>query len=484
MTLPAYVGRQPRFSPAAGQLFRRYRFLDGTFQTYFSPGQKPDVITGYYPPTDWRPTGGILTPPQVVWLTVATIDAQIDEYKETFTNGIYLDYTATKTVPDPSTWVNGTHVVVTYSWFFSDGHILTSRIESDIDAFGRNINVTAFPSPLSAYSYPLVASGFVASTVDIAAQLVATGGNLIRNDKTDPPAKPQFTNSIQAGFYALPLFPGCVAATDPGLLAWADSFSDANQIVYDQGVPNLMEIQRERLLPIFEQFATQLAAIRGGRTWALVNDLSFWGPDYNFQPCLSHLIAPDSTQGPFFGVDFLHIHCLAYSTGGLIPQDQAGGLNDVFYEPSKDQLVAAYPSFVRYKCKIYGPDGEYDLFPNPSAIPQVSAPPAGSFDAGSVTGPFTTPVVDNLMLNTGNHPIAETFNDNRYVEIQSQNAMLQARNPTIISDLTAEASDLSDSGIEYAGTQSDISDANTLMKLIADYFNFDPDTGANLGRTK
>src|SRR4051812_110051 len=98
----------PKFKPADSRLFRRKPFLDGTYKTFFAPGQLRDdrwcavILTHgglefdgyaentnvnptdswfYVPPTDWRPADSLLVPPQVVHLNVNVYGAfnEIDD---------------------------------------------------------------------------------------------------------------------------------------------------------------------------------------------------------------------------------------------------------------------------------------------------------------------------------------------------------------------------------------------------------------------
>lgn len=68
------MGKLPRFHAAAGKLFDRAKFLDGTYTTYFVPEQWPfgmhdNSYVGYKNPTQWPRAGFLLRPPQVVCIS-------------------------------------------------------------------------------------------------------------------------------------------------------------------------------------------------------------------------------------------------------------------------------------------------------------------------------------------------------------------------------------------------------------------------------
>jgi len=60
----------PRFTAAAGRMPRRSDFIDGLYRTYFAPGQTPECILNYQPPTDWPKALSLLRMPAVLWVTL------------------------------------------------------------------------------------------------------------------------------------------------------------------------------------------------------------------------------------------------------------------------------------------------------------------------------------------------------------------------------------------------------------------------------
>jgi hypothetical protein len=70
----AMPGKLPRFHTAAGKLFDRAKFLDGTYVSYFHPEQWPfgmadNSFVHYIQPTHWPRAGFLLRPPQVVCIS-------------------------------------------------------------------------------------------------------------------------------------------------------------------------------------------------------------------------------------------------------------------------------------------------------------------------------------------------------------------------------------------------------------------------------
>ncbi len=474
-------GKLPRFAQAAGRgfirgrVFNRDRFLDGTYQTYFAPGQTPNVVNPYQPsytnPTDWRPVGGILTPPQVVWFTVAPI---LGPYNQTFTNGVYVTgYSVSYSPPLSPTPAPGTLVTVTWSTYFADGYTLSQTVTFKQGSGGggpggQNYDWTVYPAPQSKYSYPLYISGYqppgtVATNPDVANAAAGTI-SMIRNDTTDPPQQPQSSSPNAPGYNAYWNPQGY-----PGMIAWWNSCAAANTVVYNQSVVDLMGEQADRLTGIFNEVIDRLASLRPGKTWARLNTISSDafnnGEYYSFDPCLSFEIAPPSAQ-PFFGVDFLHMHTLAFSGGGNLPT-----LNPEYYQfdyvpGSEAQLSASYRNFFRYSAMVYGPDGTYGRYPSPALVPGGPGTP-------------TTVVVDNILVTSGN-PNITTINDNRTYLINGQNAYLASLVPETASFLESECDNVSQYGVTYMGTQSQLESADQVIELIANHFHFDPETGVDL----
>ena len=142
------IGKLPRFKSADGFCFKRSNFLDGTLKTYFGPGQSIDCLFSYYPPTDWRPSGGILTPPQVVWLVLAQPDATTPDYTGYYSYPAILFTQAgsfTGLVPTTS----GQEVITeNFTYTYSDGSSVTGTVKEVVITPGGGDLTSVFNSAL------------------------------------------------------------------------------------------------------------------------------------------------------------------------------------------------------------------------------------------------------------------------------------------------------------------------------------------------
>lgn len=477
----------PKFSRLAGKLFNRSDFIKGRCRTYFAPGQSPNVVTTYKAPTAWRPAGGLLVPPQVVWLTLAPI---IGPYGLQFVNGVYPVNTTETYNPPPgpggSGWPTPSSVSVTWVTTFSDGNSISNSASFDVKQFGSVFNyiynLVASPAPQSRYSFPLfpipyaVPEGWQVNgnPFQVAANQILSGAmSFVRSDITDPPVMPSLTEGVQG------LFGGVWnPVTYPGLPAWWTESATGDTTVYDQTVPDIIDNERLRLLGIFQDVVSSIRSLRQGKTWARINDMSIAGflagnGIYDIEPCLSFELAPPP-KPKFFGVDFLHVHCLGASDGGAFPtNDWPVFTSDA--PASRAQLADSYKQFVRYRCKVYGPDGTFQEFPQPALIPNSTEFPGNVIRDREGNGIL----FDNLQ-GTSNNPVIQTLNDNRIFTVNTENAFLASLVPGTNNFLKTEIPNVKQCGVSFMGTQGKIADASFLLGIIAKHFNFDPDTGNDL----
>lgn len=214
--------------------------------------------------------------------------------------------------------------------------------------------------------------------------------------------------------------------------------------------------ERFRLLAVFQEVKDRIESIQPGRCWVEIMD---WNDPRGFDPDSApyatpaddyfsdgflQIAAPQADPGPFFGTDFLNV----WAGSGFF--DAAFRTNFVPYVPTsppdddpligrpKSRLVAAYPDFRRHATKLYHPGQVWGL-------PDVGPDPAAA-------------------LTTG------------YADFAELGAESNASDSGLFDTF---ASDMADLGFEHPGPTTGL-DADSLVKLIADHFRFDPDTGRDL----
>lgn len=513
----AVIGKLPRFSAASGMCFRRGMFLNGEQPTYFAPGQKPDVVTlpgslqggsspyfakEYYPPTDWRPAGGILTPPQVVWLCLAQLDAATPTYTTSVPSYVMLE--SISTALDDTLPLSGslTDDQFPLTLTYTDG--VTITIQSNQAAFNASKSGTLDPSwlgrvyilppynPYTAYLYPPYSNnqarlpiGYIPGTALYALGTEITWGQFDTDGVTYCGIQP----------YTLLSGPNAVQTTS--------------------NAPNVNDYQA--LSAAFSTAASQINLMRTGKTWVQIYDYTQATADAQqwlisksqwnksdagmiVPPYFSHLIAPPATSPflpptstsatPFFGVDFLMIHAGGWASGGS-PVSSAlfeslGGLPAAALNPSiiavnEANIEAAYKSFSGFAVQLY----------SGKPIPKLNYAPFTPIQFSGNTVPVTlynrewqypgfiydSTNVDSMSTSL---QVMAAYNAINLATYNSQTANNVGVPDGLVSALQSVAADLADYGYTYAGDESQLASSDSVVQAIASWFGFDPNTGADL----
>jgi hypothetical protein len=446
-------GKLPRFKGHGGSLFHRGKFLDGTWKAYFAPGQAPDGFTdeaGYRKPLDWNRANSLLRAPQQVWITAAFIDA-VDQPGSSHTDYPFMpgfsDDIPNYVLADPSKdvpgvdgvqfgpiYIFGTPFTFGRTYYWNDGH--TEEVEPGISGWDR-----------SAYT---------------------------------PGDTPYIVDS--GGF-------GTAGSFDHGHIGFAPEVYPG----FERSVPNWSYSEYQRLMPIFREAKERIEILRRGMTWVDIVDYSDhakW-PNDRFQngkisniggSHWSYLVAPDAEEeGGFFGTNFLHLH---FGVSGLdaanfddtwfsslITTDDAVSFEFAQHINGKARIVAAYSLFVGYTVYLYG------VGTLGQQMPWAEVPPIPIMDQPAGT--------DFYYQVTPPDPPTETIialeNSRRTQLIDNTNNQILGYGTLFGTGLPLIADDLKNYGFRYKGDSSTILSADDLIKLIAAYYRFDPETGRDLG---
>lgn len=438
------TGKLPKLTGASGMCFRRSHFLDGTLNTYFGPGQNPDVVTlpgppfasEYYPPNDWRPAGGILTPPQVVWLSLAQVQPEVPTFFTVTPKYAILQWTSTGSsglYPVTWKWTDGFQVVIT-----GVPAIDNAVNNGPPDSWGNRVGIFTGGGPPP----PGVLNG---TTASIFPQL------LINTPVTTP-------------------------------------------------TPNPCAPDYAALFAAFTSAATTINQLRAGKTWVQIYDWTTADPTFqSFQangftgdvgptamipftaPWRTDLLAPTPEELPFFGTDFLHIHTGAWAAGQFPPTLTALEAPRGVFDPSnlafgEANVKSSYSSFVRFSVQLYSvPPLTLNYAPF-VPVPSTSAPSGAS--PGQTLLPTTLLPPGTSSANF--LPFAQflpLFNSAQMAAQASMVAVTPGWQNNIQVTQQQIATDLADFGYTYSGPESNISD---VVALIANHFGFDPDTGKDL----
>lgn len=220
-----------------------------------------------------------------------------------------------------------------------------------------------------------------------------------------------------------------------------------------------------RLLPEIQEAKSRIEGVRKNRTWVGVWD---WVADGSplwsvFGPGFLQFPSPNSEPGSFFGTDFLNVWL-----GGAV-FGQGSSLNEFSYyspppNPEGDGLIAipysrlksTYESFRGYKSKLFHRYGDW------SDAYTVKPSDQADFDR----------------WNSGFYDIPA--NGVKYVRRDPVGASVEAQN----DEGNGETFDyfqsvLSEQGVTHDGSTNSVT-SDYLVKLIADHYGFDPETGEDL----
>ena len=226
-----------------------------------------------------------------------------------------------------------------------------------------------------------------------------------------------------------------------------------------------------RLLDVFNQVQQQVQTIQAGKTWVTINAYGNAAIEpgvilnqdgSSVQNFYYQLAAPDFSAYPppisFYGTNFLNVWAggggnLAGSTNGvfLLPSGMPSLGNDAAYAFSKSSLIAAYPFFCNYAAFLFHFDDTWATAGQTQFIP------------------LTLANEESIVSVIGS---SDTLNQLVTESQQYESALYDL----FKSDLSGDPTNFN---INHPGGTSKI-DYDYLMSLIASYFNFDPNTGAEL----
>lgn len=247
-------------------------------------------------------------------------------------------------------------------------------------------------------------------------------------------------------------------------------------------VPNASWIEYLRLLSIAKETQTALEKLRLNRTWFDIVDFSFndlSSIPHSYNDNMNCLLFPDPTK-PWIGTNFLHLFCGAPAVGGTYdpnpstlwsPINQFGS----FIEdgnPNFDQtlpwLTGSSPRFANYGVQFYAlQPGLQEVIIQPSAPTPPVAPPIGD----PIYGLNTNPGIPT------NYPLQYINQEDTGLE---DHASLVNRDANVVAWYENFVELWGKYGFTYPGYTSIISDSATLIRIIAQQFKFDPDTGEDL----
>lgn len=437
----------PSFPSASGNVLSSTSFLIGELKTYYGPGQFPDAgEVPYSPPSDWPAAGTPLYMPQVVWLVVDMPWPFIPDGTTPFGTAF------------PGAQFN--------AWDFSAGY-KGYGYQGTIDSLSGVITVVAAegipglgtPDPLG---FPLGAWG----------PPVPIGGGLNQYTAT--------SGTISGGYGA-----------------------------YTASIPNPYRIERNRLLNLFSELATNLFVLRSNRTWFVGIDP--WKPqlahpilyEAQYFPGMPRLYWPmmsPSDQGDYLGTNWLVIYCGCPATTEKILQDPTNSTDlmamDTGRSNSLPLIRAANSNFFGLSWRFFDLSLDVGTFPPvPSQTAVIPTPTTFRLAFGDI--PADDPYV--CVTGGGGGHYCLTFWNQLYTTSALQaivNGLIASENASVTGfntfnhsvqsqDNTIIASDvlaLQSNGIDARRVDStSVITADYLVNLIAGHFNFDPSTGKDLG---
>lgn len=443
-------GSIPSLPASAGSIISRGDFLSGKIQAWACPGQDLapfDDDNNYVPPNDWLPAGSLLRPPQMVWLSIRTPDQFNPTFNFTQANTPLL---MIQMLPDVERW-SATQCVAQGNNYLTLTDSLTYKYWSD-----GSYLLTYIPDEANYTSDD------------------PCNGTEIGVDPAD------YTTQT-----------GSQGATDFGW--YSDSVPNDYKAIYDNFTNN-----------VFPEVKTAIETLRKGRTWCTITNFA------------NPLIAPPVDQtANFFGPNFLHIFI-----GGPYYDPSSG-------ESSIDSAIltvqAAYLQWTGYKVFVYSITSTWSqLRPFPT-IPFVETPPAiatyqvkqSSIPPTNITQPTTTYSIFTTAASPGWAQLGSflAYRDtpdsaddpgdfgtppgltNNQFYLQQKAAYLTlSGQPNNAAQDTGTAEDAQilnghialadifttrDNILEYKGDATSFS-SNDIISIIANYFNFDYETGYDL----
>lgn len=290
---------------------------------------------------------------------------------------------------------------------------------------------------------------------------------------------------------------------------------------------NVIKDQFDRLIAIFVAVKGRIEGLRPGRTWVMIpdwgvrddptlfptqvqdgfhNGLNLW--TRNSFPCMRapHRVSEDGTPNEaWFGVDFLHVYAgqLFYDFADAedafpvrFPWDGTGGDPDPSAN-SSDDLASLFSCYGNSHADVLLADRNFSRY-------AVRAWDAGGLDwAGAFTGDFGVGfIISSTVEDPPHRPFpttpeevaaqaADDAADLAHV-IALANAMAPAAAAVALAAFATTfagnaasmgllCAALAGQGLDFAGEGSLLGlDEESLVKLIADHYRFDPDTGKDL----
>lgn len=448
---PNQKGDLPRIPGGARFTLSRGKFLDGTIQTYYGPGQPPDAGSTYAAPADWPPAGSLLRVPQVVWLTLAVGQFDLVADPDLPQHSSYsLQYAAAYVPPVFRWWVVGTTPVGPEGGF-------AYTVQSDTN-----------PTLLDEVS----ARGHL-----------DTNGDFLFEHPPNPDGA--VVTTATAGTLPVPSFTTTIASPYPAEYA--------------------------RIKAAYAAAKARVESLRPGRTFVQVNDPFLWStvvpptpPNTDNRRFFTatdlaiywHMIAPDvPPDQPWFGTDFLHVYAGTPSEtealGGparFVPFNPASPDDDEVFAAGRTLLDDHAGDFRSYAVRCYGMLAAFDAMghaPLPTLAPPASpttSVSASHFDGGGVmvAGDIDVPWAQATTLTAANATMQGQV-DALNAQIDSTNASNAHRDDPARQFLRDTCAYLSGLGLDYAyADDTPALDADALVQLIADHYKFDPDTGEDL----
>lgn len=481
----------PSLASRLGYKISRGDILNGTVPTFFGPGQQPgDMadIDGYKPPTDWATEEFALRMPQVVWLSLCYYVTEIDQLAcEQGSNNLLQWWWHTGSA---GTELNENCLWAGVSFSKTDSWPFTANGTYSDDPWVRLTGSPGSPT------------GGQATTISFGA-----GGD----PATDPWLFPQqFITNYDYNEYhrLLTIFQNIKAQIETirkgktwvNILDWTDTGSlqyggKGNFYLYpwmsfpDPSTPflgtNFFHIFCGRGQDQYGNVANSIDVVAPGMASPLrdipyytvgslldtsVSGSTFFGPQLNIMVSYNGgTVTPFQGYYPVgggqgspgadtsWGVNLLHNNPNVRYEYDILLDKFLDPSNNTAYFQSKTRFQQGWKYFFNYGCRVYSftaPDQTYGYYP---LLELVGMPDPIAMPLSNTIG------IDGI--NTGN-----------YMSIDLDNWRLHIRNQMHEEFWQMVCEDLSSYNYQYMGDSTTATESN-LIAQIANYFNFNPNTG-------